>query len=133
MILETAFMCLALNIYHEARHLPQDEQVAVAHVVLNRVNDDRFPGSVCEVVKEGGYSRRYQCQFSWYCDGKVDTPYEKDAWEDARRSAAVALTVADPTGGALFYRAAWRAPTGWWQTLKVVYADKGHVYYISSD
>ena len=47
-----ALVCLALNIYHEARDQPFIGQVAVAQVVMNRVHDDRYPNTVCEVVKQ---------------------------------------------------------------------------------
>lgn len=127
MIIE-AFVCLALTVYHEARHLPEAEQEAVAHVVLNRVRSDRFPSTVCEVVRQGG-TKRYKCQFTWYCDGKVDTPYEKDAWRTAERIAERSFSMPDPTGGALFYHATWVAPKGWWLTLTKVHVDAGHIYY----
>ena len=39
-------MCLALNVYHEARDQSTAGQIAVTQVVINRVNDDRFPDSV---------------------------------------------------------------------------------------
>ena len=42
--------CLAMNMYHEARDQGTAGRLAVSAVVLNRVNDDRFPDSVCEVV-----------------------------------------------------------------------------------
>ena len=42
--------CLAMNMYHEARDQGTAGKLAVSAVVLNRVNDDRFPDSVCEVV-----------------------------------------------------------------------------------
>jgi len=51
-------ICLAENIYHEARNQPVEGQVAVAKVTLNRVNHKHFPDSVCEVV----YAPK---QFSW--------------------------------------------------------------------
>ena len=35
--------CLALNIYFEARGEPKLGQIAVGHVVLNRVVDKRYP------------------------------------------------------------------------------------------
>ncbi|MBE9552130.1 MAG: cell wall hydrolase, partial [Proteobacteria bacterium] len=44
--------CLSLNVYFEARGEPREGQVAVAHVVMNRVADDRFPGGVCAVVHQ---------------------------------------------------------------------------------
>ena len=53
MLLETAFICLALNTYHEAKNQSLVGQIATAQVVMNRVEDNRFPGTVCEVVKQG--------------------------------------------------------------------------------
>jgi len=81
--------CMALNIYYEARSSNNADQYAVADVVLNRVQDSRYPNTVCEVVYQGnkhadGRMKRHQCQFSWYCDGKADTPHEMDAFYKAR-------------------------------------------------
>ena len=45
--------CLAQNIYFEARDQPTIGQRAVAEVVLNRVHDQRWPDTVCEVIREG--------------------------------------------------------------------------------
>ena len=66
--------CLARNIYFEARNEPFAGQFAVAMVTLNRVHDEQFPNSICEVVYQGlhwpsGHPKRDRCQFSWYCDG----------------------------------------------------------------
>lgn len=77
-----AIVCLALTVYFEARREPIAGQVAVAQVVLNRVADDRWPDDVCQVVFQGGEHTRY-CQFSWYCDGRVDMPRDADAWVQA--------------------------------------------------
>lgn len=91
--------CLALNIYHEARADNIAGQYAVADVVLNRVHDDRWPNDICAVVKEGPVSKwwkeaknkdvpiRHRCQFSWYCDGRDDTPFNKDAWRKSQEIA----------------------------------------------
>ena len=86
MMLELALMCLSLNIYYEARNQPLRGQMAVAEVVLNRVEDKNFPDTICEVVMEGptyswkpDFPVRHKCQFSWYCDGKSDTPLEFEA------------------------------------------------------
>ena len=96
--------CLAQNIYFEAKSEPLAGQYAVADVVLNRVNDTRYPNTICEVVREGPikeswktkqdttlsdderiyYPRKNRCQFSWYCDGKSDTPTEPDSWQRAQ-------------------------------------------------
>lgn len=57
-VLTSAIMCMALNIYNEARGEPLHGQYAVAHVTLNRVADPRWPDTVCKVI--------YQpAQFSW--------------------------------------------------------------------
>jgi len=45
--------CLAYNMYHEARSQGTAGIYAVSAVVLNRVNDRRFPNTVCEVVEQG--------------------------------------------------------------------------------
>ena len=42
--------CMALNIYHEARSENMAGKFAVADVVLNRVNDRRYPDTVCGVI-----------------------------------------------------------------------------------
>ena len=41
--------CLAKNMYYEARNQGTAGWMAVTAVVLNRVNDDRFPNTICEV------------------------------------------------------------------------------------
>lgn len=104
--------CLALNIYFEARSEPTDGKLAVGHVVMNRVSDPRYPGKVCDVVKQGGSKIINRCQFSWYCDGLSDHPRNLRAW---RESIALARIVfwgysEDPTGGALWYHADYVQP-----------------------
>ena len=54
MIVE-AVMCLALNVYHEAKNQSLIGQIAVAQVVMNRVKDERYPDNVCDVVYQGQY------------------------------------------------------------------------------
>jgi len=99
--------CLALNIYFEARGEPDLGKIAVAHVVLNRVVDTRFPTTVCEVVRQGGEQQLRRCQFSWWCDGRSDKPRDARSWRIVQ---AVAHQVywgfsPDPTAGALWYHA----------------------------
>ena len=84
----TEVMCLAENMYHEAKNQGTAGWSAVASVTFNRIRDSRFPNTVCEVVKQGPtreswktrlldipdeerkyYPRRHRWQFSWYCDG----------------------------------------------------------------
>ena len=53
MLLETAFICLALNTYHEAKNQSLVGQVATALFVMNSAEDDRFTSTVFVVVKLG--------------------------------------------------------------------------------
>jgi len=45
-MLETILMCLAVNVYFEARSDSMEGQYTVAHVVMNRVQSNRFPNDV---------------------------------------------------------------------------------------
>ena len=47
------FLCLAMNVYHEAKNQGTAGWSAVASVTFNRIRDSRFPNTVCEVVKQG--------------------------------------------------------------------------------
>ncbi len=64
--------CLATAIYHEARGEPEQGQLAVVDVILNRVNSSRYPDTICGVVYQNADKGKYRCQFSFACDGKSD-------------------------------------------------------------
>ena len=142
MILETAFICLALNTYHEAKNQSMIGQIATAQVVMNRVEDKRFPNTVCEVVKQGPtrpswedpnkeYPIKHRCQFSWYCDGKSDVPKNEKAW---RKAQDVAFLVyynkiqIDVTEGATHYHATYVKPA-WAKTKKRTTQIEKHIFY----
>lgn len=109
MILES-LVCIALNMYHEARSENIDAMLAVGHVVINRVHSDKYPDTPCDVVHQAKYDSNgrlliKQCQFTWYCDGKSDTPHNYEAWRLALVLAAEVMSTADNTNGALWYHA----------------------------
>ena len=54
MLLQSALICLAMNIYHEARSEPIAGRVAVAEVTLNRVESKYYPNDICGVVYQKG-------------------------------------------------------------------------------
>ena len=60
--------CLAEAIYYESRGEPLPGQIAVAEVVLNRVQSRNYPNTICGVTRQGVGSGR-ACQFSYACDG----------------------------------------------------------------
>lgn len=122
-------VCLALAVYHEARSEPLLGQVAVAEVVLNRTASDKYPDTICDVVQQGG-TRRHRCQFSYYCDGKSETPHNMRAW---RRAVTVAKltqngTITANLGHATHYHANYVAP--YWRNHMTSVATIGqHVFY----
>ena len=120
-MITTSTLCLALAIYWEARNQPIEGQLAVADVVLNRVADSRFPNSECEVV----YDHK---QFSFFWDGKSDTPLEEAAWEKAQALASVAILTPGITKGATHYHADYVSPF-WSVCLKPVKVIGNHVFF----
>ena len=142
MLIETAFICLALNTYHEAKNQSLVGQIATAQVVMNRVADDRYPNTICEVVKQGPtrpswenpekeYPIRHRCQFSWYCDGKPDVPKNEKAWRKAQDVAFLVLynkINLDVTEGATHYHATYVRPA-WARTKTRTTRIEKHIFY----
>lgn len=134
--------CLALNIYFEARGSNLADKAAVADVVLNRVQDTRYPNTVCEVVYQGKQKPswkdpnvmvmiRNQCQFSWYCDGKSDTPLNEDRWNEAQNIAWAISKWGNYRGiteGATHYHASYVSPN-WARDFQMVGRIGAHIYY----
>jgi spore germination cell wall hydrolase CwlJ-like protein len=83
---DAQWRCLAKAIYFESRGEPLSGQVAVAEVILNRVDSRAYPDSICAVVRQGEH-RRNACQFSFMCDGRPETVTDKDAWRRAGKIA----------------------------------------------
>lgn len=52
------FDCLVRNVYYESKSEPRNGKLAVALVTLNRVDNPKYPGTICGVVYQKG-------QFSW--------------------------------------------------------------------
>jgi spore germination cell wall hydrolase CwlJ-like protein len=128
--------CMALNVYYEARGSNLADKAAVADVVLNRVNDSRYPNTVCGVVKQGlqdanGNMLRNKCQFSWYCDGKHDRPQDEDRWVEAQ---SIAWNIVEEnkfrgiTEGATHYHATYVNPR-WAKTLQLAGRIGAHIFY----
>lgn len=83
---------LAQCVHGEARGEPYTGQVAVAAVILNRVDDPRFPKTISGVIFQPG-------AFTAVSDGQMFQP----PGETALKAARDALNGWDPSGGALYY------------------------------
>ncbi len=82
--------CLTQAIYFEARGESIKGQFAVGEVILNRVANPRFPSSICGVVHQGT-GKRYQCQFTYMCDGYKETIHDPQAYERVGKAARALL------------------------------------------
>ena len=96
--------CLTEALYFEARGERTRGIFAVAEVILNRVDSNRFPDSVCAVVNQGT-GERYRCQFTYTCDGRAETVREQRAWTRVGKVAKLMLDGAPRllTSGATHY------------------------------
>ena len=135
--LNNDYHCLASNIYWEARNQPLLGQLAVAQVTQNRVDNERFPDTICSVVKQtkfypSGNIDLHSCQFSWYCDGKSDEPlqHELKYYEDAFYLAVdfIEERPLDITEGATHYHNT-KVNPNWASHLEKVVQIEEHIFY----
>ncbi|WP_299029159.1 cell wall hydrolase [uncultured Sulfitobacter sp.] len=98
------FRCLSEALYFEARGETIKGQFAVAEVIRNRVKSGRFPNSYCAVINQGT-GRKYQCQFTYTCDGRPEVVAEPAAYARVAKVARATLDGKSPdiTHGATFY------------------------------
>ena len=134
--------CMALNIYHESRSENLAGKFAVADVVMNRVNDRRYPNNICTVIYEAEMKpswrdpevlvpARNRCQFSWYCDGKSDEPTETDAWNESILVAHQSIyegRMQGLTEGATHYHTVYIEPY-WASSLDLIGHIGSHIFY----
>jgi len=136
-MLSTAALCLALNVYHEARGEPLLGQHAVAQVTLNRTLGDH--GRVCDVV----FAPR---QFSWtnallLAPNDVARrkkvvallPAENIAWRTAKLVALMTLHGMTPEviGDADHYYNPSRVTPRWAENMTRVTEIGNHLFYKS--
>lgn len=133
MIVATAALCLALNLYHEARGEPIMGQYAVAMVTLNRARGDAE--RVCtEVFKHKQFSwantQAVKVSGGWQISQRM-VPTDEFAWWKARRIAEVALAgrMPDFTQGATHYHATWVKPY-WTQKATPLKVVGKHKFYV---
>ncbi|WP_162937399.1 cell wall hydrolase [Indioceanicola profundi] len=125
---EAEIECLAQVVYFEARGESEIGRRAVAAVVMNRVGHDKFPDTICGVVRQGGETP--PCQFSWWCDGQAEKIEEQDAWMDAKRIAREMFEHKhpDPTNGAMYFHRRDTSPD-WMNVFRQTAQIDDHIYY----
>lgn len=138
--------CLAANIYHEARGETVEGQVAVGVVTLNRVEDGRWPDTVCDVVEQKALvikkddtgqviSEKYICQFGWNCDPNVSISTRSSSWQRSQRIASALMTgtedyeeLAGLYHNALYFHNAADSPK-WRHSKTLIRQTGGHYFY----
>jgi hypothetical protein len=121
--------CLAQAIYFEARGEPTEGQVAIAEVILNRVDSGSYPNTICGVVRQGA-DRRNACQFSFMCDGQPEIVRDRDAWSKAGKIARLMLEGRPRvlTAAATHFHATHVRP-GWSRRLVRITRIGAHIFY----
>lgn len=109
---------LAQLVYGEARGEPYKGQVAVAAVVLNRVDSPDFPNSLSGVIYQPG-------AFDAVADGQINSAPDENCIKAARD----AMNGWDPTGGCLYYYNPQTATNKWMLSKPVLLAIGRHSFF----
>lgn len=131
-MLSQALLCMALNIFFEARGESTVGMEAVAQVTLNRA--EQLPNKVCEVVFEPK-------QFSWTNKyKKSDTPSKiskripqsSKSWLKAKAVARKALSgkMKNHIGSAKYFYNPKKCKPHWRKKVKVVARIDNHVFVV---
>lgn len=119
--LDPELECMAKVVHHEAANQSRRGQLAVAQLIMNRVRSGRFADTICGVAHQRGQffdTRRYH-------------PRQDARWETAVEVSRQARDGAAPAvmPGAMFYHAAYQAPTGWFRTRTKLASLGDHIFY----
>lgn len=125
---QTSLTALSCNVYFEGRGESRAGQNSIAFVTLNRVNSERFPDNIVDVV----YQHK---QFSWHTDGLSDRVYDLKAWTNSLHIASYVLGISemdykyvDITDGSLYYHSTKISPDWACDRNKVLTIDN-HIFY----
>lgn len=80
-------------VMHEVGYCSRESMIAVAHVVLNRVENPMFPDTIAEVLHQAG---QFSAIHNYYDHEYPVIPAVREAVKDA-------LEMPDVTGGALYF------------------------------
>ncbi len=108
---------LAKCVYAEARGEPYTGQVAVAAVILNRVESPSFPNTISGVIYQKG-------AFTAVSDGQINLTPNSTAYKAAQD----ALNGWDPTYGCIYYYNPATATSSWIWSRQTVVTIGNHVF-----
>lgn len=93
-VTDSDLQLLARAVNGEARGEPYEGQVAVAAVILNRVNHSSFPNTISGVIYQPG-------AFTAVSDGQINVPIAENS--TVYKACQDAINGWDPSSGAIYY------------------------------
>ncbi|MDB5662092.1 MAG: cell wall hydrolase SleB [Sphingomonas bacterium] len=114
--------CMAKVVHHEAGNQPRRGQLAVAQLIMNRIESGRFADTICGVANQP----RQFFRTSTY-NPRRDTPMWASAVEVSRE--ARAGSGAEVVPGALFFHASYTSGGSFFRSRERVTTLGGHVFY----
>ncbi|KKC25678.1 cell wall hydrolase [Sphingomonas sp. SRS2] len=114
--------CMAKVVMHEAANQPRSGQLAVAQLIMNRVGQDRFGETVCQVVNQPG---------QFFNTNSYNPPRASSRWATAIEVSRQAMAGHGEqiVPGAVFYHAAYQAPNRFFKTRERISMVGDHVFY----
>lgn len=119
---ESELDCMAKIVHHEAGNQPRAGQLAVAQLVMNRVESGRFADTVCGVAH----------QPRQFFNTRAYNPNRNSAmWKSAVEVSREAMAghTADVIPGALFYHATYIAPPRFFRSRPRAAVLGDHIFY----
>ncbi|WP_294394678.1 cell wall hydrolase [uncultured Sphingomonas sp.] len=119
---QTARICMAKVVLHEAGNQSRDGKIAVAQTLVNRLRDGRFGDSICDVANQPG---------QFFNLSGYNPSRDSDRWADAMNVAEYVLGgEADAIApGAMFFRANYARSNGFFRGRKRIASVGAHVFY----
>lgn len=108
---------LARAVYAESRGEPYEGQVAVAAVILNRVEHPEFPNTIAGVIYE-------PLAFQVVANGQIN----QESDQEAKQAAYDALHGLDPTGGAIYFYNPTKTQNQWIRSREVMKTIGKHIF-----
>lgn len=118
-VTEEEYDLLARAVYSEARGEPFQGQVAIAAVILNRVEHENFPDTIKNVIFQ-------PAAFTAVQDGQFWLTPDSTAYAAAEE----ALAGNDPSGGAVYYYNPATSSNQWIRSRQVITAIGKHVFAV---
>lgn len=120
--LDPQLECIAKVVHHEAANQSREGQLAVAQIIMNRVESGRFPDTPCAVANQPG---------QFFNTASYQPRRTSPRWAMAVDVAREALEgdASDVSDGAYFYHAAYQPAKPFFRTLTRVTQIGDHIFY----